>query len=179
MLKYFFNKIYEDNIDVDAIIKAAQPELDGLNLRITNVFKDSFPKTATIEGIREWEQLLNIIPNTLLEDENFRRQRIILRLSTTYPFTERFMQMSFDNFFGIGNWQYIIDYNNYEMQIVVLYPDDNWRIELEHFFKIILPANIMYRMIAHIIINTKKLQAAAIIKAMNLKTHFTYTQERI
>ena len=143
MIKDYFNKLYFPNIEVDAIIKAIQPELDELTVSTIDIFKNLFPIIATDSGIQMWEQLLKIAANTSTEDIEFRRQRIILRLATNVPFTERFMQWFFNNVLGEKNWDYTLEYNNYKLKIRFLIPGLNWQKEIEYFLETVLPCNII------------------------------------
>lgn len=130
MIRDNLNRIYDDNLVVDAIIDVIQPELDRQSQTIRNHFSDAFPIIATSNGISKWERILNILPTSYwgiwrlaerkytyweeieenyelwsdfenefetmddptAESIEFRRQRIINRLSNNAPFTERALQ---------------------------------------------------------------------------------------
>jgi len=86
------NRIYDDNSTVDAIVGVVQPELDAQNATIQNHFNDAFPVIATPAGILKWERALGIIADPAIESIEFRRERIINRLSSNVPYTERTLQ---------------------------------------------------------------------------------------
>lgn len=144
MLKYYFNRIYEDNIDVIAIIDAIQPEIDSLNEKTQDYFYDAFPATATMQGIVRWENIFGIVADPSSEDIEFRRARIINRFLGDIPYTERALQNVMNNIMGAGNWSYELDYRNYELSISSLRHGKNWMNEMELTLKKMVPANIKY-----------------------------------
>ena len=145
MLKDFLNKrVYINNIDMEAIMDAAQPELDTLNRDMHNIFADTFPAVATLTGIVQWENALGITPDPANEPMEFRRGRIINRLSSSLPFTERALQQAMDNIMGVGGWHYMLDYRAYRLDIESLRPGQNWLKEMAVTLEKIIPANIEY-----------------------------------
>lgn len=92
MIRDHINRIYDGNLDMDAIIDAVQPELNRQSETLQNHFNDAFPLTATLIGILKWERLLNILADPTSESIEFRRERIISRLSNNIPYTERTLQ---------------------------------------------------------------------------------------
>lgn len=64
---------------------ANDPEFDSAEEQITSGINNKFPQSADINGVRAWEEILNIIPNTsdTLEDRRF---RIITKLQSRTPY---------------------------------------------------------------------------------------------
>lgn len=152
MLKYYVNPIYNDNIDMQAIIDAIQPEVDLLTKKIEQYFSDAFPAVATLTGIRHWELVLGITPSPSTETLDFRRRRVISRLVTDIPYTERKLEQILNDIMGAGNWAYTLDYLNYALDINSMNYGSNWTPEVELILKRIVPANIKYTL--HIRYNT-------------------------
>lgn len=144
MLKQRFNRIYENNLTAGAIIDAVQPELDFCIDTLANHFRDTFAKTATESGISRWENVLGIVPNPSIEALEFRRERILNRLISGIPYTERALHIIMDNIMGAGNWSYTLDYNNYILVINSLRHGKNWVSEMDLILDKIIPANILY-----------------------------------
>lgn len=139
----YMSEFYNKNVDMISLIKSEENELENrLKPYIDNSFKDTFIKTATENGVSNYESLLGIIPNKSKEDLQFRRERVINRLTTSIPYTERFFTNRLNEILGKGNWSYKMEYNNYKITIKTLVPGKNWYSELLHFFDTIIPCNM-------------------------------------
>lgn len=143
-LKNFIPGLYRDNQELNAIIDAVQPELDLITIEMRNKFDDTFAATATLGGVLKWEILLGITADPSTEGLQFRRDRILNRLASNIPFTERMLQQIMDNIIGEGGWSYSLDYNNYTLDIVSLRPGRNWVREMQTTLEKIIPANIVW-----------------------------------
>lgn len=140
------NRIYTDNLEVDSIIEAVQPELDAQSESIQSYFDDTFPKAATAAGILKWEIILGIVANPSTEIFNFRRERILNRLASNMPYTERALHQVMDNIMGPGGWSYELDYRGYTLDITSLLPGRNWLNEMKITLDKIIPANLIYNL---------------------------------
>ena len=144
MLIDYFNKLYRNNIDIQEIIKAIQPELNDRSLRITKIYNNCFAITSDLEGIQKWENLLNIISDPTLETLQFRRERVVIRLANTIPYTEKTLQQLMDTIIGLGNWSYDLNPVACILSITCLRPGKAWLREMTTVLKDILPANIEF-----------------------------------
>lgn len=152
MLRHQINRIYTDNKEMDAIIAAVQPELDRLSTEIQNHFNDTLPVVATLDGVLRWEIILGIVADPSSEPLEFRQGRIINRLSSNTPFTERVLQEIMDNIMGVNGWSYDLDYRNYQLDITSLIPGRNWLNEMSVTLEKIIPANLLWYL--HMYFNT-------------------------
>ena len=144
MLKDLINRLYSDNIDMKAIIEAIQPELDMRSETLQGYSDDTFAKRATLDGILQWEIILGIVADPSIEPLQFRRERVLNRLASNTPFTERALQSMMNNIMGADAWAYSLDYNNYTLDIVSLRPGNNWVREVITTLESIMPANIVW-----------------------------------
>jgi len=151
-VKDFFNLIYKGNLDTDAIIGAVQPELDAQSKAILDNFYDTFPIMATETGLLKWENILDIVSDTATESLEFRRGRIINRLSSNIPYTERTLRIIMDTIMGEGNWSYNLDYRNYKLDILSLRPGRDWFAEMFETLKKMVPANILWTLYTYYVI---------------------------
>ena len=136
-------KLYNNNVEMNNIISTEEVEFENsLKISVDNSFKDTFACNATEKGISQYEKLLNIISDTNNESLEFRRQRIINRLVSKIPFTERYLIDYLNNLLGENNWDYEIDYNNYTLVVSSLIPGRLWYNELVLFLTNIVPVNI-------------------------------------
>lgn len=144
MVKDFVPYIYENNAEMKAIINAQQIEFDVLNTRIQNAFNNNFVALTNSEGILLWENLLGITADPSIESPQFRRERILNRLISNTPFTERALQDIMNNIMGEEAWSYTLDYVNYALEILSLIPGNNWIREMRETLAKIIPANIVW-----------------------------------
>ena len=140
------NRIYTDNIDMAAILDAVQPEFSAGYTRLAASFADTFAKTATPAGILRWEHVLGISADPATEPLEFRRGRILNRLASNAPFTERALHGIMDNIMGVDGWSYALDYRNYRLDITSLLPGRNWLREMEDTLGKIIPANLEFQL---------------------------------
>ena len=62
-----------------------------------------FVQTMDEQTTADWEKIFRIVPNPLTETLQFRRDRILNRLSMHPPFTLTFLYQRLDALFGPGN----------------------------------------------------------------------------
>lgn len=140
----FLNRLYTDNKTMFEIIKSSNLEITKLNKEINNIFRDGFIKTASENEIRTYEKIFNIVSDLFLEDIEFRRDRIINRLSTSPPFTLPFLRQILNSILGEGHWSYDLDYNKYSIVIYSLIPGRNWLNEIKNTLESIIPAYMIW-----------------------------------
>ena len=139
--------LYEDNIEMNALLNTEEIEFENrLKLGIENSYHNTFIKTANEQGIANYEKILNITSIPENESLDFRRDRVINRLTTAIPFTEIFLRRKLTELLGEGNWEYTLDYNNYLLTIKTLVPGNAWYVELLDFFNKIVPCNIEWKL---------------------------------
>lgn len=123
----------------------AQEILKLLFLQNSNdVENNQFLSTLTIEGVKAYEKLLNIIPNTSIESLEFRRSRIKNRLTTMPPFTKNFLYDKLNDIIGKDKFNMYVDYENYTLYIESSADNQNWFIETQITINSIKPANIVF-----------------------------------
>lgn len=143
----YLPKMYDDNIEMQAIADSETIEFEkNLKSNIDNSFNNNFTSSMNLQGLERFEKILNIDPNEDTETVEFRKHRVINRLTTNIPFTERFLQIRLDEILGKDQWEYEIDYNNYYIHIRTLVPGNSWFIELMDFFNKIIPCNMEWEL---------------------------------
>ena len=136
--------VYTNNYEIEALLDAIQPELDLGNALALRIFRNVMPSTAELTGIVAWEQLLGIIPDSSTESVEFRRFRLMNRIASNIPFSERALQIIMDNILGKGNWSYTLDIYDYWLYVASMRPGRNWVKEMNYTFRRIIPANMRW-----------------------------------
>lgn len=135
--------LYNNNIEMNNIIYSEEKELEeNLKSKINNSFLDTFASKATESGIEKFEKIFDIKSNPYTEELNFRRERIMNRLVSSIPYTEKYLINRLNSILGEGNWNYVIDYANYKLTINSLIPGDDWYREILDFLNKIIPCNM-------------------------------------
>lgn len=144
----YLPNLYNKNVEMNNIIYSEEDELENkLKPYVDSVFKNTFSILADENGISMFEDMLGIPSDPIDEDLDFRRARVISRLRSSIPFTEKFLQESLDNYLGENNWTYTLNYNNYTLVINSLKPGNAWYRELLTFLDSIIPCNIDWSVI--------------------------------
>lgn len=141
----YIPNLYNKNLEMHNIIYSEEEELEnGLKLSIENSFKDNFAIVATEKGIEKFEEMFKIEVDPEEETLEFRRERVINRLISQIPFTEKYLINRLNRMLGEGNWTYTINYNAYTLTVTTLIPGRIWYRELVNLMDELIPCNIDY-----------------------------------
>lgn len=139
-LPYWFREIAE----FDAILTAEEGQWDALSEAISLVHDNFFFQTMDAPTVTAWERLIGILASPSTEGLDFRRARLINRLSTRPPFTLQFLYDKLDELIGPGKWSCEIDYPNYAIIIGASAQDVNWQGEILVTLGTIKPAHMVF-----------------------------------
>ena len=143
-LSSFVPSFYDGVLEMDAVMEAEENIMDIARKEMSSVFANTFVLTSDESGVIMFEKMLNISADIQTEDLEFRKQRIINRLSMSPPFTFRFLKKKLDEIIGPGLWKAYIDYNNYTLYVESSAVDQNWYYEMEFTINRIKPCNIVF-----------------------------------
>lgn len=129
---------------MESLIVAEDSILDTAEVEKKNVENNQFVITANEYGIEQYENMLGIIPNPSTEPLQFRRDRIINRLSMTPPFTFKFLKKKLDEIIGVGKWKAYIDFSTYTLYVESSANNQIWFEEIVITMSNLKPANIVF-----------------------------------
>lgn len=144
LLKSFVPRVYDDIVEMDEIVNSEEKIMNIARSEMFTAFANTFVLTADESGIIMFESMLGIVADIYTEDLEFRRQRILNRLSMRPPFTFRFLKQRLDEIIGVGAWTAYIDFNNYTLYVESSATDQNWYSEMEFTINRIKPCNIVF-----------------------------------
>lgn len=144
LLGSFVPHIYKDVTEMDAIIDAEQEQLSYAQAQASQAFANTFVLTANYEGIEMFELMIGIIADPTTESLEFRRQRVLNRITLSPPFTFRFLKKRLDDIIGKDAWNAYVDFNNYTLYVESSALNQNWYQELEFTINQIKPCNIIF-----------------------------------
>ncbi len=143
-IKQYLPNIYDAILEFEGLIASENTLFDNLDTETEKVRDNQYALTADINGIIEYEKMLNIIPKPATETIEFRRQRIINRLSMVPPFTFRFLKQRLDEIIGVDRYTASIDYPNYTLYIESSAENQEWFHEILVMVTKLKPANIVF-----------------------------------
>lgn len=135
---------YRQILDYQQLCLTESEQFEGLAFALNNTGDNFFFQTADAGAISLWEQVLHIIPNLKTEDLDFRRTRVINRISTKPPFTLGFLYRKLDELIGPGLWTVFVDYPNYTLYIEASSRNQAYAEEVAFTIGRIKPAHIVY-----------------------------------
>lgn len=165
-LNSFVPTVYKDIVEMNEIINAEENIMDIARREMSAAFANTFVLTSDESGVIMFERILNIIPNTQTEDLEFRRQRVMNRLSMSPPFTFAFLKQKLDEIVGVGKYDAYIDFDNYTLYVESSATNQNWYSEVEFTINRIKPCNIVF-------VNVPYTSAT-----MNLSEEISYTTRK-
>ena len=142
-LQYLLPEFYEEIEDYKQIMSTEEEELRALALFMTAVYHNFFVQTLDEASVTSWEQLLGI---SALGDETleFRRVRVLNRISMKPPFTLPFLYSRLDELIGVGRYEVAVDYDEYTLYIESAADSQSYAIEVAYTVNHIKPAHIVY-----------------------------------
>lgn len=135
---------YRRILDYQELCLAEGKELEALASAMTATADNLFFQTMDAPAVRQWEQVFHITPNPATETLDFRRQRLLNRMSTQPPFTLGFLENRLDALVGPGKWTLEMDYANYTLTIETAAYNQSYAQEITATLDRIKPAHIVY-----------------------------------
>lgn len=141
-LAKYYPIIYKDVLETDHLVSTENELFDELDSLTLEVEQNQFILTANARGLTIYENMLNIIANPQSDTIQFRRERIINRLSTIAPFTIRELRNKLDQLLGKDN--YIIDlvHQEYKLNITTYIGVYGKLDELIRTLFVMIPVNL-------------------------------------
>lgn len=136
---------YRDILDYQEICRTEEAQFEALAGAITTVADNFFFQTMDASAVAQWEQIFGISADPAVETLDFRRARLLNRISTQPPFTLAFLQQKLDELIGPGRWTVTVDYPNYTLYIESSALNQSYATEVAFTINRIKPAHIVYR----------------------------------
>ena len=135
---------YREVLDYQQMCNTIGAQFALLAEEITRVADNFFLQTMDSETVQMWEGIFRIVANPATESLQFRRDRIINRISMRPPFTLRFLYQKLDELIGPGLWNVTVDYPNYALYIESNVDGQGYSQELIYTINHIKPAHITF-----------------------------------
>lgn len=104
--------------EFQAIATAEDPELTDLWDNIGYAFNDQYVNDATVDGVKRYESILEIVPKAT-ETLNERKFKIITRYNEQLPYTYKALQERLDTLCGPDGYTVELNIPGYEVKVRV------------------------------------------------------------
>ena len=135
---------YREILDYQQMCQTEQAQFALLAQELNTVADNFFFQTMDADTVAAWEQVFSIIPDPASETLEFRRDRLLNRISTRPPFTLGFLYQKLDELIGPGQWTVNVDYPNYTLYIESSALDQQYATEVAFTINHVKPAHIVY-----------------------------------
>lgn len=108
---------YREVLDYQELCRTETAQFETLADEIIGVADNFFFQTMDEGAVSMWEQVFQIVPNPSTESLDFRRARVLNRITTRPPYTLGFLYQKLDELIGPGEWTVTVDYPNYTLYI--------------------------------------------------------------
>ena len=131
-------------LDFQALCQTEGEELRVMAEAMDQVRQNLYVQTMDEGATAEWESIFRIVATPATESLEFRRDRVLNRLSMRPPFTLTYLYQRLDALFGPGNWEVEMDYPNATLYIEAAVEDQQYFSELSATMDIVKPCHIVY-----------------------------------
>ena len=135
---------YREVLDYQELCRTETAQFETLADEIIGAADNFFFQTMDEGAVSMWEQVFQIVPNPSTESLDFRRARVLNRITTRPPYTLGFLYQKLDELIGPGEWTVTVDYPNYTLYIESAAQNQNYATELAFTINRIKPAHIVW-----------------------------------
>lgn len=153
-------------LDFQALCHTESQELRFLAAAMEQIHKNLFVQTMDEDTCAQWETILRIV-RTPGEDLDFRRLRVLNRLSLRPPFTMIFLRERLDMIFGPGNYVVEMDYPSFTLCIEASVSDGRYFSEVSALLGIVKPCHIVY-------VSRPRIDGAMLLSERTSRVEITY-----
>lgn len=139
-----FPSVYDGVLEISVLAETDDVLLDQALAQLEQAQLNQFILTADEETIEVYEKMFSILANPSTESLEFRRERILNRMSLQPPFTMRWLQNKLDEIIGVGKWNVYVDYANRTLYVESFVVNQQWFNELRITINRIKPCNLVF-----------------------------------
>ena len=139
-----FPSVYDGVLEISVLSETDDVLLDQALAKLERTQLNQFILTADEETISVYEKMFSILANPTTETLQFRRERVLNRMSLQPPFTMRWLQNKLDGIIGVGKWNAYVDYANRTLYIESFVVNQQWFNELRITINRIKPCNLVF-----------------------------------
>lgn len=135
---------YREILDYQELCLAEGESFENLAQAIHSVADNFFFQEMGEGAIAQWEAVFGITANPETETLEFRRARLLNRISIRPPFSLGFLYQKLDELIGKNQWTVTIDYPNYTLYVESSAKNQEYATEVSYTIGKIKPAHIVF-----------------------------------
>ena len=139
-LKKYLPEFVSNIKEFQELDKTISQEVDELRNKLEQLQENQFIETANEEGLRKYEQLLNL---NSTNDIELRRFNILNKYNSTIPFSMMWLRNTLNTTVGRGDFLVELDNQRYTLTISVVKNKEHLIDALEKDLRKKIPANIV------------------------------------
>lgn len=140
----YFPLVYKEVEEIQQIVNTENKNFNVAEDELNTLLDNQFIMTSDERAISYRENELGIMANPSVETLDFRRIRLMNRISMQPPFTAKFLRERLDELIGVGKYTLTIDYDNYTIYIESVAENQVYAHEVAVTLTRIKPANMIY-----------------------------------
>lgn len=141
VLAFYLPDHFKNITEFQKITELESKEINSLNEKCMNIWNDGFIATAGYQGIKKWESLLNIKPDSKLSLDE-RRAAVLTEWGRQLPYTECKLREQLTSMLGDDYELYILN-KVYELKLVVIERPKPVVKNIQKMVQEMIPANLM------------------------------------
>jgi hypothetical protein len=123
------------------IAAAEDPEVEALRAAYLGSGDDFFIMTSGAAALARYERICGVVA-TPDETEEFRRKRLLMRLSVQLPFTYRWLLERLDEYYGQENFEVALDTDAYSLDVRIKLGAKDLFSVVKDMLTQVVPANV-------------------------------------
>ena len=143
-IQSFVPSVYKNVIEMQDLMNSEESIMQIARREMAAAFANTFVLTSDESGVIMFEKMLNIVANSQTEDLQFRRDRVLNRLSMSPPFTFNFLKKKLDDIIGKDAWSAYVDYSTSTLYVESSATNQNWYSEVEFTINKIKPCSLVF-----------------------------------
>lgn len=140
-IKRYIPKVLQENDTMDSIYSTQEDEINKLNETSMEVFHNNFVKTCDLKGVKKYEEILKIKPDVDFDLE-YRKQKILDKLTYRPPFTKQRFQSILERIWGVENFLFKILPDKFQVIIDINTNNPKYYISYSTIIRNVIPANM-------------------------------------
>lgn len=157
---------YKNIAEYQQICGAESAQMELAEAETERVYGNFYISTMDAAGLSEWEDLFGLVVSEG-DTLEFRRARVLNRLTMKPPFSIRFLREQLDNLIGAGEYNLIVDAAHYTLYVESVAESQAFLTEVSYLINHVKPAHIVY-------INTPLFKARLLTNETVEKSGVTY-----
>lgn len=130
--------------EFQVLCETENKEIKKLWSGLETVLNNQFIKYADEDGVKRMEDIIGIIPKLGIESLEFRKDRVLNRMTMFPPFSFPFLLMQLDLTIGSGKYKAYIDHEKYTLYLESSAVDQSWYNEISFTINKVKPCNIVF-----------------------------------